>query len=355
MKRLLIFVPVFLLALATLCQAQNREKYVISAKAGGINTVSGQVDVRRQGEKDWQTLTAKDDLASGDVVRTGTGGIVEVLLNPGTYLRLPGNSEFELTDASLDNLKVRLAQGSAILEATGVDGADILITFITPQTRIAVVRKGVYRFNVTPGAQTEVIVRNGRALVGAEELKLKGGNKAIVRSGATNVEVAKYEKKKEQDQFDLWSKERAETLAQANSKLSDRAVNSFFSGYTANDWANLYDAGRYGIWFYNAKLHCFTFLPFSLGWASPYGHSYGTSIYSPWSIYYPGYYRGRWPQPVTTGPGLPGGGSPGAGGVPSGSGGGGLTPVRITPTPMPSRGQPSNGPSRKGTPGDIDG
>ena len=66
MKRLLIFVPVFLLALASLCQAQNREKYVISAKAGGINTVSGQVDVRRQGEKDWQALTAKDDLASGE-------------------------------------------------------------------------------------------------------------------------------------------------------------------------------------------------------------------------------------------------------------------------------------------------
>src|SRR5206468_2229200 len=60
-------------AVTATVQAQNREKYVISAKAGGINLVSGDVTVRHEGAKTRQALTAKDDLESGDVVLTGQG------------------------------------------------------------------------------------------------------------------------------------------------------------------------------------------------------------------------------------------------------------------------------------------
>jgi hypothetical protein len=337
MKKVLMSLPVNLLVLAlVLCsatvvlgQTQNREKFVISARAGGVNSVSGKVMFRHGSAAVWQLLTSKDDLDSGDIVRTASDGLVEVLLNPGTYLRLPENSEFEMTDASLDALKIKLFKGSAIVEAAGIDGVEMLIMIDTPQTKVAIVRKGVYRINVMPTAQTEVIVRNGRALVGAEELKVKGGNKVLVGAGVP-VEVAKYDKKN-QDQFDLWSKERAETLAQANQKLSERALNGFFSSYSRGDWANLYDASQSGIWFFNSRLRCYTFLPFSQGWGSPYGHSYFTSIY-----YYPSgnnypYNNGQ-PQRGTPFPNGAGSGG-GAGGT---SGGGG--PIRSAPMPMPSGG-----------------
>ncbi|HEV7857677.1 MAG TPA: FecR family protein [Pyrinomonadaceae bacterium] len=328
MKKIFMSLPLNLLALALICcaaivgQSQTREKFVISARAGGVNSVSGQVTFQHRGAKEWQLLTAKDDLDSGDLVKTGKDGLVEVLLNPGTYLRLPENSEFELADASLDGLKVRLSKGSAIVEAAGVDGGEMLIRFDTPQTTIAIVRRGIYRINVMPSGQTEVVVRNGRALVGNEELKVKGGNKVLV-GGGVPVELAKYDKKN-QDQFDLWSKERAETLAKANEKLSERALNGFFSSYSQNDWANLFDASQAGIWFFNPRSGCYTFLPFSQGWGSPYGHSYMTSIY-----YFPRfnnpYYNGQPGTPISNGTG---------GGSTGGNGG----PIRTTPTPMPSSG-----------------
>ena len=44
-------------ALAPLGQAQNREKFGISAKAGGVNTVIGQVWVKRAGQASEQRLT----------------------------------------------------------------------------------------------------------------------------------------------------------------------------------------------------------------------------------------------------------------------------------------------------------
>ncbi len=76
--------------------AQDREQYVISAKAGGVNLVSGDVTLKRRGEIQWQSLTSQVDLGSGDIVRTGATGRVEMLLNPGSYLRAAENSEFEL-------------------------------------------------------------------------------------------------------------------------------------------------------------------------------------------------------------------------------------------------------------------
>src|ERR1044072_608869 len=95
------------LALATLAAlmviplsgfAQNREKYVITARAGGVNAVTGRASMRPHGNAEWQQLTIKEDLEAGDVVKTGLDGRVEMLLNPGSYMRVGEHSEFELAE-----------------------------------------------------------------------------------------------------------------------------------------------------------------------------------------------------------------------------------------------------------------
>ena len=57
--------------------AQNREKFVISAKAGGINAITGEAKVHSRGNSDWQQLSITDDLEAGDSVRTANDGRVE--------------------------------------------------------------------------------------------------------------------------------------------------------------------------------------------------------------------------------------------------------------------------------------
>src|SRR6266851_1444932 len=47
--------------------AQNREKFGISAKAGGVNAVAGRVMVKREGQA-LQLLSNQDELKAGDVV-----------------------------------------------------------------------------------------------------------------------------------------------------------------------------------------------------------------------------------------------------------------------------------------------
>lgn len=264
---------VLALGLAVIGTAQNREKFAISAKAGGVNSVNGRVMVMRAGKS--QLLTAQDDLTAGDLVTTGAASQAEVLLNPGSYLRVDENSAFELADTSLENLRVRLIKGSAIVEATGLDEIVLNITIVTEQVRILVARRGVFRINATADS-TELLVRKGRALVSdPQQSVIKGGTDVIFRRGSF---VATKLGKKQQDQFDDWSKERANTLAKANEKLSGRDLNTSLASYNSFNWP-FSAANPYGFWAFSPFSRCFTFLPFYYGWSSPYGHSYGFGLF----------------------------------------------------------------------------
>ena len=297
-----------------LAQTQNREKFVISAKAGGINAITGQASVTSRGEGDWQQLMITDDLEAGDRVRTAYDGRVEILLNPGSYLRVGGNSEVELSNNALDNLEVRLLRGTAIVEATGMDGLDLNINISTPHTKLAIVRQGLYRLNVVPGDATELIVRKGRVILSdSPHTKVKGGNKVVFSATAVSVAKLTKEEKKLAEEVDVWSKQRAETLAKANRRITDRMFTSAFAAWRDND---PFTRNRTGLWFYNAGAGCYTFLPFFYGFTSPYGNSYSTSIYSPY--WYPS--RGYGNQPTAGGNNWPTGGSTQAptGGAPTG-------------------------------------
>ncbi|HZJ45976.1 MAG TPA: FecR family protein [Pyrinomonadaceae bacterium] len=269
-------------ALAFACytsiSAQNREKFVISAKAGGVNAVTGQATVHGKGETEWQQLTVTDDLNAGDRVRTAGDGRVEILLNPGSYLRVGGNSEVELSNNSLENLELRLIRGTAIVEATGADGLQLNINISTPHTRLAIVRHGLYRLNVVPGDATELIVRKGSVILNDSHTKVKGGNKVVFSSTTVSVaKMSKEEKDKQAGGVDSWSKDRGEALAKANNRINGRMINSAFSAY-GNGYVGFRMTRGVGLWFYNDIAGCYTFLPFFYGFGSPYGGSYSQAV-----------------------------------------------------------------------------
>jgi hypothetical protein len=309
----------------------TRDKFVISAKAGGINAITGGATVSTRGQSDWEQLSITDDLNSGDRVRTDGDGRVEILLNPGSYLRLGGNSEVELLDNSLANLEVRLLRGTAIVEATGADGLELNIGISTPHTRLAIVRQGLYRLNVVPDDATELIVRKGRVILSDSHTKVKGGNKVIF--SATNFSVAKLsdEEKKKKDDVEVWSKDRAQALAKANEKITNRVLNTAFASF--RDPFFPFDSRALGLWFFNPRIGCYTFLPFYLGFNSPYGSYYSNAFYRPYGFGYTSPNYGGNGGVVSNG----GGNYPSSGGAPSNGGGapangGGNRP----PTPPPA-------------------
>jgi hypothetical protein len=200
-----------------------------------------------------------------------------MLLNPGSYLRIGEDSEFELSDNSLQNLELRLVRGTAIVEATGFDGAELLINITTPHTRMAIVRKGLYRVSVVPGDATELIVRKGRVMLDGSHTKVDGGNKVVFSNTSFSVAKLRDADKKNPDNLDAWSKERAKTVAQANRAVNRRDMILAMAGFN-DDWGR-FSPRSSGLWMFSARYGCYTFMPFYGGWGSPYGSSYYGSIY----------------------------------------------------------------------------
>jgi hypothetical protein len=261
----------------------TRDRFVISARAGGVNAVTGGATVRTHGNTEWELLTIKEDLQTGDIVKTGADGRVEMLLNPGSYLRVGENSEFELANNSLENLEIRLIRGIAIVEATGADDSQLQINISTPHTKLAIVRRGLYRLNVVPGDNTELIVRKGRVMLDRSQTKITGGNKVVFSGGAFLVAKMQKANKKKVDVLDAWSKERSETVAQANRKIRGREMGFMMAGLR-DRWFQNFSANS-GFWYFSQRFGCYTFVPYFMGWGSPYGSSYS-------SAFFPGYYCG---------------------------------------------------------------
>ncbi|HEY6230590.1 MAG TPA: FecR domain-containing protein, partial [Pyrinomonadaceae bacterium] len=255
------------------------------------------------------------------------------------YLRMGENSELELSDNSLENLEVRLIRGTAIVEVTGADDEELFIGITTPHTRMSIIRRGLYRVNVLSGDTTELIVRKGRVMLEGSHTKVKAGNKVVFTSGTFSV--AKLQGvDKDRDTLENWSKDRAQTLAKANSRITGRMINAFASSFS-NDWSLGRRGRRSGFWFFNADVGCYTLMPFGFGWESPYGSMYSRSFFGG---SYGGFYVGGpiYGQPIITG---------GAGSVGGQTSGGNSTynppsasSGRNAESPMRSHGKPDLSP-----------
>ena len=191
---------------------------VVSALAGGINSVEGDVSFKsRDGQKDEWTLAVQgDQLKSGDRVKTGVDSRAEILLSPGSYLRLSANTEVALDDTSLDALRVRLVVGSAIVEAAQFDKTDrIVVTVVTSKGQVAIAHRGVYRFNVDQSGGETVEVQKGKLAVAGREI---GQGKTVAIDGGNIAHTEKLSKNSE-DWFDSWSEQRGKSLVAANASL----------------------------------------------------------------------------------------------------------------------------------------
>jgi len=248
------------------------DKYLISAKAGGVNLVSGTVTVARN-DGTAGRLVAGESLDIGDRVTTGDDGRAEVLLNPGSYLRVSSNSAFKFISTDLEDLKVDLSAGTAIFEVIADD--DFRVSVRMPKQRVVLNRTGVYRIDVTAEGNARLAVFKGDAFVGPNaQTKVESGRVALLTTNGTSV--SKFDRDVK-DPFDVWSKARGKDLMKANAQLQQKALrNSLLNSFDRRGW-DMYNS--FGLWIFNPMHSGWCFLPFGDGWYSPYGWGFNSDIW----------------------------------------------------------------------------
>lgn len=251
------------------------DKYVISARAGGVNFVEGEVTIVRKAGKTGFLLRG-DQVEIGDRIAAGGNGKAEILLNPGSYVRIGSNSTFEFITTSLDDLQLKVGKGSAIFEVFASD--EFKVSVAMPNSGVELVESGIYRVDVAGDGGSNVSVTRGRAIINDNAATVvKKGRQAAINGG--QVAVAKY-KGDDRDEFDVWSKGRAKELARISEQFERDAMRtalmrSFLGNGRGYGW-NMYNS--FGLWAYHPYWRSYCFMPFGYGWNSPYGYGFGPGI-----------------------------------------------------------------------------
>jgi hypothetical protein len=248
------------------------DKYVISARAGHVNFVQGAVGIVRKVGKSGALL--KGDLIEvGDRVSTGPDGKAEILLNPGSFVRLGPGSAFEFQSTSLDDLKLQLDSGTAILEVYATQ--EFKVEVQAPKTMYTLIETGVYRLDVIDKGVSRLQVWRGLARVDAWPDVAKGG-RVITTNASGSPKITKFDRD-DRDLFDNWSRERGRELTQINARLRNVNLRPNLLGSFREGWWNLYNT--FGLWIYDPFFGGYAFLPFGHRWPSPYGWGYDSCVH----------------------------------------------------------------------------
>ena len=198
-------------------------------------------------------------VARGDVLGTENGR-AELLLNPGAFLRLGGQSAVKLIASSPSRTRVELLRGEALLEVLQL-GKQEALEIIDRQAYTRLLQNGLYVFRAEGPSVT---VYDGKARVEDDRraVSLGKGHSLILDTRAPRPQ--KFDLTRKDPLYD-WSAARTRSLAHASESMVENLL--AFARESA------YDAG----WYWNPWFQAWTFVPASGYRLSPFGYGF----YSP--------------------------------------------------------------------------
>lgn len=302
------------LALAVLAVSSAHAQYMISAHSGVVQHIEGTAYLN-----DNQVEPRSGEFPSikeNQVFRT-TEGMAEVLLTPGVFLRLGENSSIRMVSTKLEDTRVEVLQGSAMVECEDLP-KDNAIMLLYKGNEMLLVKHGLFRVDADQGLFK---VFEGEAIVKGEsgQLTLHKGKETALNG----VLMAENFDPKADDDLYRWSDRRSGYLAKANVSSANSLIGGGSSGLGIGGFSGMGMGGGcggallgpgfgYGYgwnpWQFNPMFGMYTYVPCNGFAYSPFGYGF----YSPSTVWQaPVYYGGggggggvtRSPNPSRTGTG----------------------------------------------------
>ena len=276
----------------------------VTARVSRISFIRGNVQIKRQGNPDWEKAVLNLPIVEGDEIMTGPGERLEIQLNIYSHVRLSENSYLKVTGLQDGAVALSLSEGTMNVRLVEFDKDSAFFEVDAPKTTIAIQRAGMYRIDAGTANSTEVRVTatgDGEARVYAENsgMTLKDGRTATVQiDGPYAGEFETADASRFIDEFDTWSLDRDALIAK-------RLKDAHYDKYYDRDIYGADDLNDHGEWVYTRKYgHVWrphrsavsqyaNWSPYRYGhwrWVPPYGWTWVND--EPWG--WATYHHGRW-------------------------------------------------------------
>jgi len=242
-----------------------------TAVPGTVNYIEGSVSVNGA------TLSASQagqaSLEQDQTLTTGDGK-AEVLMSPGIFLRVGGNSEIRMVSPKLVDPQVEVVHGSAMVEVDS-KAKEASVSVLERGANASILKEGLYRFDADQG---RIAVYDGKLQVSEDgRSKEIGKGKEIVLDDGSGLKPVSFDRNAK-DELYAWSDIRSKYLADANAS-SARYVYAGLGGYRGDGW------------FWNPYFSTWSWLPGNGFFYSPFGYPFYSLGYMP-------YYRAWYGAPA---------------------------------------------------------
>jgi hypothetical protein len=297
-----------LLLLLTLFSAQTiiraadedeADDYDVKDRVVRISLISGEVNLKRKGNKDWERGRLNFPLVEGDTLATDRDSRLEIQFDARNFVRLAPGTTIQIVALRVEGVALSVMEGTATVRLSRFDRQHEYFEIDAPRTTMAAEKTGFYRIDVPSDGRVRFAVRDGgsaRIYSDTSGFSLRDGRTAELIVSGDNAGDWEFVANASSDAIDEWVNNRERYLAQRlryNTQYYDDYVWGAEDLDAYGDWAYTSDYGW--IWRpYASTINIYTdWAPYRYGrwvWCSPYGWTWVG--YEPWG--WAPYHYGRW-------------------------------------------------------------
>jgi hypothetical protein len=299
---LLTFCATTKIARAAGDEAEEADDYDVKARVARISLITGEVNLKRDGNTDWERARLNYPLVEGDTIATGSTGRdsrVEIQIDGRNFVRLESNSILRIVTLRDEGVALSVIEGTASIRLAKFDRDHEYFEVDAPKTTLAAEKKGVYRIDVSPEGRVRLTARDGgRGRIYSETsgFALRDGRSAELILDGEDAGDWQFVASSGSDSWDEWVDERERYLAQ-RMRYDVQYYDSYVWGAedldVYGDWTYANDYGW--IWRPHTTVinNYYNWAPYRYGrwtWCPPYGWTWVGN--EPWG--WAPYHYGRW-------------------------------------------------------------
>src|SRR5262249_31637375 len=131
------------------------------ARVVRISLIDGEVNLKRNGNQDWERVKLNFPLVEGDTVSTGKDGRLEIQMDARNFLRLTANTVMRIVTLRDEGIALSVVEGTATLRLAKFDRSHEYFEIDAPKTTLAAEKTGLYRIDVPSDGRVRLTVRDG--------------------------------------------------------------------------------------------------------------------------------------------------------------------------------------------------
>jgi len=190
--------------------AAGQAQFVISPQPGLVHHFDGTVLI--EAEELGQDVAQFRRVARGETLTTEEDGRCEILLGPGSLLRVGPASSIRMLSDDITDIRVELLSGSIIVDWDR-GREETPIRLIHAGTEIELRQHGLYRLDSNPESSDRLRVFAGEARLENNDTRASALDGQQIRLGSGEVEGFD---RKQADSFVAWNRERGRFISKVN-------------------------------------------------------------------------------------------------------------------------------------------